>query len=159
MSFGSARRERVEDAVAAAGYERGSPRPRAVVLVLGAADRESISTFSAAQAQRYLSEVLVPLTVWRIGNVVAPEWPDGRRIATREDLRAAFDALGADVARQRIAWLETARETRPIGRQLAPRANQTWAPSKVTPWTLAIRDRAVLAEDLGLLTWSCASLP
>ncbi len=115
------RRVRFADAVAAAGYELGgSPRPRAVVLVLGAEDRESISTFSAGQAQRYLSEVMVPLVVWRVGDAASPEWPEGRRLMTSEDLRAAFDALGADVSRQRIAWLEGTRDTRHIGRQLAP---------------------------------------
>ena len=59
---------RYADAVAAAGYELGSsPRRRAVVLVLNRFERLNASTFDARQAQAFLSEVFVPLVVWRIG--------------------------------------------------------------------------------------------
>ncbi len=110
---------RYSDAVAAAGYALGSsPRRRAIVLVLSGFARPDISTFSVAQARAYLSEIMVPLYVWRIGEVIGSDWPDGRRIATMQDLRDAFDALGKDLERQRIAWLEGARDIRYAGMQL-----------------------------------------
>ena len=110
---------RYSDAVAAAGYSLGSsPRRRAVVLVLRGFERPDISTFSEAQARAYLSEIMVPFYVWRIGEVTASTWPEGRRIATMDDLREAFDELGKDLDRQRIAWLEGTRDIRYSGKQL-----------------------------------------
>jgi len=105
---------RYGDAVAAAGYELGrSPRRRAVVLVLNRFDRLNASTFDARQARAYLSEVLVPLVVWRIGPAeVGPEWPEGKVIASLDQLRDAFDVLMRDVEQQRIAWLEGTRDLR-----------------------------------------------
>ncbi|MFY9552703.1 MAG: hypothetical protein WAU32_16270, partial [Thermoanaerobaculia bacterium] len=112
---------RYSDAVTAAGYALGgSPRRRAIVLVLRGFERPDISTFSETQARAYLSEVMVPLYVWRIGGVTASTWPEGRRITSMKDLREAFEALRADVDRQRIVWLEGAHDTRYIGRHLSP---------------------------------------
>jgi hypothetical protein len=112
---------RFADAVAAAGYALGGePRRRAVVLVLHRGARPDVSTFTANQARAYLSEVMVPLVVWRVGTVVAPEWPEGRSIATMSDLRGAFDALAADVARQRLAWVEGAVDLSQSARGIAP---------------------------------------
>ena len=112
---------RFADAVAAAGYALGGePRRRAVVLVLHRGARPDVSTFTANQARAYLSEVMVPLVVWRVGTVVAPEWPEGRSIATMSDLRGAFDALAADVARQRLAWVEGAVDLSQSARGVAP---------------------------------------
>ena len=112
---------RYADAVAAAGYELGSsPRRRAVVLVLNRFDRLNASTFDARQARAYLSEVLVPLVVWRIGPAeVGPEWPEGKVIASLDELRDAFDSLVRDVERQRIAWLEGTRDLRFAGPRVA----------------------------------------
>ena len=121
-----ARWRRFADAVAAAGYALGgSPRCRAVVLVIGnelvvETDRPDMSTFSPAQAQAYLAEAMVPLIVWRVGQSLAPEWPEGRRLTTAEDFGAALAALQSEVRRQRIAWFEGSRDTRHIGRDLAP---------------------------------------
>ena len=108
---------RYGDAVAAAGYELGSsPRRRAVVLVLNRFDRLNASTFDAGQARAYLSEVLVPLLVWRIGpEEVGPEWPEGKVITSLNELRDAFESLVHDVERQRIAWLEGTRDLRFAG--------------------------------------------
>ena len=113
---------RYADAVAAAGYELGSsPRPRAVVLVLDRFDRPNASTFDARQARAYLSEVLVPLVVWRIGpSEVGPEWGEGRVIAHIDDLRSAFEELAAEIGRQRIAWLEGIRDLRFSSARVAP---------------------------------------
>jgi photosystem II stability/assembly factor-like uncharacterized protein len=113
---------RYGDAVAAAGYELGSsPKRRAVVLVLDRFDLPSGSTFDASQARAYLSEVLVPLVVWRIGPAeVGSEWPEGPVIRNVDDLRGAFDSLVRDVEKQRIAWLEDVRDVRHVGREAAP---------------------------------------
>ena len=116
-----ARFSRYADAVAAAGYALGgTPRRRAVVLVLSGFDRPNVSSFSAAQAQAYLAEVMVPLYVWRIGGVEAPEWPEGPHLTTAEGVQAALRTLRSEMDRQRIAWLEGFRDTRYLGRWLAP---------------------------------------
>ena len=109
------------DAVAAAGYGLGaSPKRRAVVLVLSGFDRPNGSSFTAAQAQAYLAEIMVPLFVWRIGSVDAPEWPSGPILENRSDVAAALDALRSAIERQRILWLEGFRDTRYLGRWLFP---------------------------------------
>ncbi len=122
LLVGVPRWSRVADAVAAAGYALGgSPQRRALVLVLGGFDRPNVSNYSAAQAQAYLSQVMVPLEVWRIGSEdIAPEWPAGRVIRTLYDLYAAFHGVTGFIKRQRIAWLEGTGETRPAGNALAP---------------------------------------
>ena len=118
---------RYGDAVAAAGYELGrSPRRRAVVLVLNRFDRLNASTFDARQARAYLSEVLVPLVVWRIGPAeVGPEWPEGRVIASLDELRDAFDVDGARrrAAADRMARRHSGSAVRapPGGRSHQPR--------------------------------------
>lgn len=112
---------RYADAVAAAGYSLGAaPRCRGVVLVLSGFDRPNASSFSAAQARAYLSEAMVPLVVWRVGNVEAPEWPDGPRLATKGDLLEALKKLRSQIDRQRIVWIEGPRDLRYVGRWLAP---------------------------------------
>ena len=112
---------RYADAVAAAGYTLGaSPRARAVVLILAGFDRPNISSFTAAQARAYLAEVMVPLVVWRVGDVKAPEWPDGPHIDGRRSLHAALADLRVSLGHQRMAWLEGSRDTRHLGRWLAP---------------------------------------
>ena len=112
---------RYADAVAVAGYELGaSPRVRAVVLVLSGFDRPNISSFTPAQAQAYLGEVMVPLVVWRLGNVEAPEWPDGPHLDGRASVLAALAGLRASIGRQRMVWLEGSLDTRYLGRWLAP---------------------------------------
>jgi len=132
------RSSRFADAVAAAGYTlAGSPRPRAVVLVLHGFALPNVSTFTAAQARAYLSEVMVPLVVWRVGDVPAPEWPEGRSLASGDDLRAAFNALFEDVARQRIAWLASGADLSHSARFIVPGV------------ALAGRTRGTAAEEPG----------
>jgi ligand-binding sensor domain-containing protein len=146
---------RFADAVAAAGYGLGgSPRKRAVVLVLHGFSRPNVSTFTAAQAQAYLSEVAVPLVVWRVGDVLAPEWPEGRRIAVMADLRGAFDVLAKDVARQRIAWLEGAADLSASGSSIANRvtlAGRVHAPAQEPPLAFGAPDprAAAIGPDGG----------
>ena len=112
---------RYADAVAAAGYSLGgTPRRRAVVLVLSGFDRPNVSSFAPVQAQAYLAEVMVPLIVWRVGNVQASEWPEGPRLETMANVQAALRAVRSEIDRQRIVWLEGFRDTRYTGRWLAP---------------------------------------
>ena len=114
---------RYADAVAAAGYSLGSvPKRRVVVLVLSGFERPNISCFTAAQARAYLAEVMVPLVVWRVGvgDVSAPEWPEGPRIATKADFLTALQQVRDELGRQRVAWLEGLHDTRHLGRWLAP---------------------------------------
>ncbi len=138
-----ARWSRIADGVAAAGYALGSaPRSRAIVLVVGA-DHTDLSTFSPSQARAYLSEVMVPLTVWRVGNAAAPDWPEGARIATAEDFAAALAALRESLGRQRIAWIEGTRDIRYAGKQLTatiPIAGRDAATNPTTPEPIPSRD-------------------
>lgn len=117
----SSRFSRYADAVAAAGYGLGaSPRRRAVVLVLPGFSRPNASSFTAAQARAYLEEVMVPLVVWRVGNVAAPEWPAGPILESRRDVLKALEDLRKQIDRQRILWLEGFHDTRFLGRWLVP---------------------------------------
>ena len=116
-----ARFTRFPDAVAAAGYALGSvPKRRAVVLVLGGVAKPNISSFSAMQVQAYLAEIMIPLVVWRVGPIAAPEWPAGPRIETAEDARVALAQLRGTIDRQRVAWFEGLEDTRYLGPWLAP---------------------------------------
>ena len=104
------RRVRTADAVATAGYLLGaSPRPRAIVLVLSGRAPDT-STLSVEQARHYLSEALVPLFVWRIGDAAAPEWPEDRRLQADHDLYDSLVVLSHDLGKQRIAWLDAGVE-------------------------------------------------
>src|SRR5262249_55262728 len=98
----------------------GAPRRRAVVLVLSGFDRENVSTFTAAEAREYLAEVMVPLFVWRLGGVEAPEWPDGPRLRTPAGVHGAREGLRGRSRRQRIACLEGFHDTRYLGGWMAP---------------------------------------
>ena len=96
---------RLADAVTSAGMlVAGAPRKRAVVLVMSGRHRDE-STFTPEQASRYLSDIMVPLVVWRVEDGVGKGWPDGPRI-TSKTILAAVKALRADLDAQRIAWLE-----------------------------------------------------
>ncbi|HEX4439939.1 MAG TPA: hypothetical protein VH854_07690 [Thermoanaerobaculia bacterium] len=140
---------RFADAVAAAGYVLGeSSRPRAVVLVLRGFAERNASNFNAAQARAYLSEVGVPLCVWRVGGVEAPEWPDGPRLATRDELRAAFDSLEKDVRAQRVAWLEGPLDLSQAPRFIVPGialAGRAAVPAPDSPSTFGAPDARAAA--------------
>lgn len=110
------RRMRTADAVALGGYALGSaPRRRYVVLIAGA-ERPDESSFSADQAQAYLSESLVPFAVWRTRKGSAAGWPDGPLLRRPGDFMSALLRLKADLARQRLVWLERLdlRRFRPV---------------------------------------------
>jgi hypothetical protein len=96
---------RIADAIAAAGlHAAGAPRKRAVVLVLSGRHKDE-SVFSAAEVRRYLSEIMVPLVVWRVRNGISADWPAGPSVTTGT-LLPAMKALRSDLDAQRIAWVE-----------------------------------------------------
>lgn len=83
-------------------------RRRAVVLLLGESARDE-GRIDAAHVRRYLARIRVPLHVWRISVGESPalaDWPSAVDASTVEAMGLAFEALRADLASQRIVWLE-----------------------------------------------------
>jgi hypothetical protein len=83
-------------------------RRRATVLLLGEGARDE-GPLDAARVRRFLGRIRVPLHVWRISGAELPaagEWPETVDATTIEGLGRAFEALRADLASQRIVWLE-----------------------------------------------------
>lgn len=103
-------RPRIAEAVAVSGLSATRrERRRAVVLLLGPDARDE-SDFDAARARRYLSRVRVPLHVWRVsaeGTSAHADWPDALDASTIEGLGKAFGDLRADLASQRVVWVES----------------------------------------------------
>jgi hypothetical protein len=101
--------QRLADAVAVAGLEAlGGNRRRAVLLVLGRHPRDS-SEHDAATVSRYLAAIRVPLIVWSLASpqtVAGLGWPAGEDISFNPKLRDAFQRLTANLAGQRILWIE-----------------------------------------------------
>ncbi len=96
------------DAVASAGLQALARQvPRAVVLVLGGGPAADASTVDPAAVRRYLDAIGVPLFVWSLdGKRSAAGWGDVEDISAAWGLRAAYDRLAREVARQQIVWLE-----------------------------------------------------
>ncbi|HZF07954.1 MAG TPA: hypothetical protein VFE33_04100 [Thermoanaerobaculia bacterium] len=101
---------RLADAVAVAGLQAlHANHRRAVLLVLDGATSDA-SRYDPATVRRYLAAIHVPLYVW---SVAAPHhdpriaaWGEVQNISSFSDLRRAFDRLDADLASQRIVWLD-----------------------------------------------------
>lgn len=100
---------RIAEAVAASGLAATRrERRRAVVLLLGHVARDE-SAFDAARARRYLSRLRVPLYVWRVspgGVAEGGAWPGALDASTIEGMGDAFATLRADLASQRVVWVE-----------------------------------------------------
>lgn len=93
------------EAVAVAGLRALSTRqPRAVILVVGEANRDA-SWLTPEQARDYLRSIGVPLYVWSLG-VDASSWGDASDITSPGGYRKAFEQLEADLRSQRIVWVE-----------------------------------------------------
>jgi hypothetical protein len=106
------RGRRIADAVAVAGLQASAENDRrAVVLVLGGKD-EDASRYDVATVRRYLESIRVPLFVWALYGPETPglkAWAGGGEvedISTLAKLEAAVDRLKADLAEQRIVWLD-----------------------------------------------------
>lgn len=100
-------------AVATAGRERR----RAVVLVLGEGATE-MGRLDAARVRRYMARLRVPFFVWRTSDGRVPaalDWPGVVDASTVPRLREAFHALRAELASQRIVWVEGRIEPSRIG--------------------------------------------
>jgi len=111
---------RLAATVAAATFNRAAvPRRRAVVVVLGDDEpRRDESTYGAAEARRYLADILVPLEVWRLGRATGGDWPAGRRLSNADDLVRAWESLRAGLDAQRICWI--AEDLDPSAFRLSP---------------------------------------
>jgi hypothetical protein len=106
------RGRRIADAVAVAGLQASAENDRrAVVLVLGG-ESEDASRYDVATVRHYLESIRVPLFVWALYGPETPgakAWTGGGAaddISTLAKLGAAVDRLKADLAEQRIVWLD-----------------------------------------------------
>jgi hypothetical protein len=109
---------RVADAVAVAGLQAmAGNRRRAVLLVLGGnpansadpANPVDTSRYDPATIRRYLEAIRVPLFVWTVepGSPQAAAWGAGAvDVSSRRKLLQAAKELRAELASQRIVWLE-----------------------------------------------------
>ena len=117
--------QRLADAVAGAGVHAvaGNYR-RAVVLALGGKYEDRSERASVEMARAFLSDLHVPLVVWRLGidsaKAGATPWGEARPIASLTDLGAAAAELQNALDRQRILWVEGRHLPQTI--QLAPGA-------------------------------------
>jgi len=106
---GSLDSQRLADCVAVAGVTAaGGNRRRAVVLVLSDAPSDS-SDLSPRQAQRYLSQLRVPLYVWTTRPdraVVDSGWRNAIDVSTEIKMARATKKLFKSVELQRMIWLD-----------------------------------------------------
>ncbi|MGH9316418.1 MAG: WD40/YVTN/BNR-like repeat-containing protein [Thermoanaerobaculia bacterium] len=149
-NVGLVRRVRTADAVAVAGQALGgSPRRRIIVLIVGGGE-EDRSSYSPAQAQAYLSETLVPLVVWRIGNDAVPGWPQGRVVRSPADFAAGVAQVRRALDRQHVTWIRgslnphTFRPELPRGIRIAGRRGADLDNSRV-----AIKPKQTEAKAIG----------
>jgi hypothetical protein len=104
---------RIADAVAVAGLQAAAENDRrAVVLVLGRHETDA-SRYDPAVVRHYLEAVRVPLFVWSLygtDNSAARAWTEawGRveDISSLPKLEAAVNRLKAELASQKIVWLD-----------------------------------------------------
>jgi hypothetical protein len=101
---------RLADAAAVAGLEAtASGSRRAVVLVLGdeTADR---SHHSPASVRKYLETIRVPFVVWSLKSPatqpLAKSWGAVEDVSSAGRLEKAVERLKADLASQRIVWVQ-----------------------------------------------------
>jgi hypothetical protein len=101
---------RVADATAVAGLEAtASGSRRAVVLVLGDETQDG-SRHAPAAVRRYFEGIRVPFFVWSLksplSQPLAAAWGRIEDISSAAGLEAAVALLKADLALQRIVWVE-----------------------------------------------------
>ena len=120
QSFLAGDQYRLAATVASATFNRAAvPRRRAVVVVLGDDEpKRDESPFGAADARRYLADILVPLEVWRLGKATGDDWPAGRRLSNADELVRAWESLRAGLDAQRICWI--AEDLDPSAFRLSP---------------------------------------
>ena len=125
VSYPAREREpRATAAVAIAGrvaYE--GRRRRAVILVPGTEQEQSMGALSPAQVRRYLERLHVPLVIWNPASHRPPElaaWGEIRQVGSIKQLAAAFEELGELLEQQWIVWLDGQHLPQDI--ELTPRA-------------------------------------
>jgi hypothetical protein len=100
---------RLADATAVAGLEAAaSSGRRAVVLVLGD-EVVDPSRYTPSAVRQYLSMMRVPLFVWSLRGISMPlakEWGHVEDVSSMKGLVRAVDRMKADLARQRIVWVQ-----------------------------------------------------
>jgi hypothetical protein len=97
---------RLADAAASAALHVGVPGKRRLVVLVAAGGAEDSSALGAAGVRAYLDEIRVPLAVWRMQPAARPEWPEGRTIASVDDLRAAILDAKERLDCQAVVWTE-----------------------------------------------------
>jgi hypothetical protein len=100
---------RLADATAVAGLEAAaSSSRRAVVLVLGDEVLDP-SRYTPSAVRQYLSMIRVPFFVWSLrglSQTLAKEWGRVEDVSSMKALVKAVDRLKADLAKQRIVWVQ-----------------------------------------------------
>ena len=98
---------KLSDAVANAAVRvAGSPRPRAVVLVLGH-ETDDESQYGAQDVQDYLKSLRISLYVWRTESTPKDSvWPAGELISSGKKLRRAAEAVKADLGRHWVVCID-----------------------------------------------------
>ena len=105
-----AREVHLADAAAVAGLEAtASGSRRAVVLVLGDETADG-SRHSPASIRRYLQAIRVPFAVWSLKSPrlqpLAKSWGEVEDVSSVERLEKAIERLKADLASQRVVWIQ-----------------------------------------------------
>src|SRR5690606_36849049 len=99
-------RQRLADAVAAAGVAvAGARRGRLVILVVGD-DPVDESRATPNEVRRYLADLQVPLVVWGATRDAGAEWGDVRPVTNRMQLTQAIREVREILDRQVVVWLE-----------------------------------------------------
>ncbi|HEV2063185.1 MAG TPA: hypothetical protein VGS00_01395 [Thermoanaerobaculia bacterium] len=98
------------DAAAVAGLQASAAGSRrAIVLVLGGESRDA-SRHTPAAVRRYLAAIRVPLFVWSLkspsSQPLAAAWGKVEDVSTADKLEAAVLRLKAELALQRIVWVQ-----------------------------------------------------
>ncbi len=99
---------RLADAISVAGLQAANGNRRRAVLLVLAGPAEDASRHEAAAVRRFLSQLQVPLVVWRVGDAIDtwPEWGPGEDVHHFRGLQSAARRLADRLDRQRIVWLE-----------------------------------------------------
>lgn len=99
---------RLADALASAALHVGVPGKRRLIVLVASDGAEDTSVLPPAGVRAYLDEIRVPLVVWRVRAAARPEWPEGRMLASIEDVRAALSDARARLDCQATVWTEPA---------------------------------------------------